>query len=125
MAARDECIDALYEQVRREVPITRTAYGNSLYGWEIEPVMIDGERIGVFIRRGTEVHIHLAADKALMHARRVIRQHIASNLKALGHLTTRSTSDPKAIRFLRRLGFYRVGEDGTLSVFRLDTLKIQ
>lgn len=125
MSARDDCIDALYEQVRQSVPITRTAYGNSLYGWEIEPVMIDGERIGVFIRRGTEVHIHLAADKALMHARRVIRQYITSNLKALGCLTTRSTSDPKVIRFLQRLGFYKVGEDGMLSVYRLDALKIQ
>ncbi len=61
--SRDDLIDQLYAHVRMHMPVSREAYGKSLADWEIVPVMIDGQSIGVRIMRGHEVH-HLLDKKA-------------------------------------------------------------
>lgn len=122
---RDDYIDQLYSQVRYVVPITRAAYAASLAGWEIEPVLMDGQQIGVCIVKDGEIHMSLDKRGALLHARRIIRQHVASALQRFGKLTTRTNSDPEVMRFLQRLGFREIGHDGKLFLMQLDKLSIQ
>lgn len=123
---RDECIDRLYAKVRECMPISRSAYGNSLYDWEIEPVIVGGAVIGILLLNGREIHLQIEKQQALAHMRRVIKQCAAVNLERFGYLTTRADAEDKAtVKFLHRLGFYETGMDGTLTAYRLDTLKIK
>lgn len=122
---RDECIDILYAEVRKEIPISHAAYSNSLYGWDIEPIMANGKQIGVLMLKDHEIHIQLQMDQALIHMRKVIQQCAVNNLARLGYLVTRSFDDKPVIRFLERLGFYQTGKDGQVLFFRLDELKIK
>lgn len=120
---REKLIDQLYMHVRMYVAISREAYGNSLYGWEIVPVIIDGEQIGVRIMLGHEVHHHLDKRAARRHARRIIANYVAEPLARLGYLT--SQTDDAGIPFLRRMGFYEVNRVNGITTMRLDKLKIQ
>lgn len=123
---RDICIDRLYEEVRKHVPISRSVYGDSLCGWVIDPVVVDGEMVGILLLHGREIHLQIEKQQALVHMRSVIKQCAVMNLKRFGYLTTRADADDKStLKFLHRLGFYKTGMDGKLTVYRLDTLKIK
>lgn len=120
---RDSLIDQLYEVIRMHVPITRAAYGNSLCGWDIEPVVIHGEQIGVCLMFGHEIHVQLDRAKTVRCARRVIREVVACPLRRLGFLTTTAAEDD--IPFLARLGFRITEREGRFTKLRLDHLAIQ
>lgn len=120
---REALIDQLYAEVRQHVPITRAAYGNSLYGWDIVPVIIDGQQIGIRIMHGHEVHHQLDRRAAKRHARRIIAQYVAEPLAKLGYLISRT--DDAGIPFLRRMGFYEAGREGAITTMRLDKLIIE
>lgn len=122
---RDQHIDRLYAVVSQYVPISRTAYGNSLFGWDIDPILIDGMEAGLIVMRGPEIHVHIEKHVAVRHARRLIRACITNRLPAHGYLTTRSLPEEKTVRFLKRLGFYQNGMDGRLQCYRLDKLNIK
>lgn len=123
MNDRETLIDALYAEVRKSVPISRAAYGNSLYGWSVEPVLIDGERVGVRIMNGHEVHHQLDKGASKRHARRIIANYVAEPLARLGYLTTRSKDAD--LPFLLRMGFYETGRENGVVTLRLDELKIK
>lgn len=120
---RDDLIDQLYAQVRMYLPMSRAAYGKSLDGWEIVPVMIDAQQIGVRVMQGHEVHHQLDRRAARRHARRIIAQYVAEPLARLGYLISRT--DDAGMPFLQRMGFYATGRDGAITTMRLDQLKIQ
>lgn len=120
---REALIDELYDTVRMYVPISRVAYGNSLYDWEIVPVVIDGLHIGVRIMRGHEVHHKLDKRAARRYARRIIAQYVAEPLARLGYLISRT--DDEDIPFLRRMGFYEVSREAGITTMRLDKLSIR
>jgi len=122
---RQHWIDKLYEQIKAEVPITRAAYGNSLHGWDIEPIMLGDEAIGVYIRRGHETHMSLSKKNALRHARHVIRVYLTANLERLGYLVTRTDGNAADDRFLKRLGYYETGKEGSWTLYSLDKLNIK
>lgn len=125
MSIRSECIDALYEQVKSIIPISREAYSKSLDEWLIEPVVIDGERIGVLLTCGNEIHIQLTKQKALCHARRIIKHYIIKKLHELEFLVTRSMNSESDEKFLKRLGFYETSQIGLTKFYRLDQLAIK
>lgn len=120
---RAELIDQLYEHVRMHLPISREAYGRSLDGWDIVPVMIDGRQIGVRIMCGHEVHHQLDRRAAIRHARRIIANYVAEPLARLGYLISRT--EDADIPFLERMGFYAVSRENGITTMRLDKLKIQ
>lgn len=122
---REMYIDELYSEVRGHVPITRDAYGQSLEGWDIAPVMIDGSKIGLMVTKGSEIHMKLDKRLILLHARRVIGGYVEPMLRRCGALTTRALKGSADIRFLERLGFTEIGMEGKLVLFRLETLKIR
>lgn len=121
--SRDDLIDQLYAQVRMYVPISRKAYAKSLDNWDIVPVMIDGEQIGVRVMNGHEVHHQLDRRAAKRHARRIIAQYVAEPLARLGYLISRT--DDAGMPFLQRMGFYATGREGAITTMRLDKLIIQ
>ena len=120
---REALIDQLYDKVRMHVPISRVAYGNSLHGWDIVPVLIDGQQIGVRIMRDHEVHHMLDKKAARRHARRIIAQYVAEPLARLGYLISRT--EDADIPFLRRMGFYEVAREAGITTMRLDKLTIR
>ncbi len=92
---------------------------------DIEPIIIDGEEIGLVAMRGREIHMQIEKRYALRHARRIIRQYVAPQLSTFGYLTTVSTGEAETLEFLERLGFYKVGGFGSISMHRIDALKIK
>ena len=119
---REICIDMLYSEVRKEVPISREAYNESLMEWEVTPIIKLGEIIGVVIFKDKEIHMHVKKIKAIKHARWIIRGQLEVRLQEFGFLLTRSHDGSDL--FLQRLGFYKTGFDGKLNVYRLDQLRI-
>jgi phenylalanyl-tRNA synthetase beta subunit len=93
--------------------------------FDISQVVIGGTNIGLIAQKGHEIHVQLDKTQALIHARKIIRNHIAPRLEKLGYLTTISTGDEKTERFLKRLGFNVTAKVGSISVHRLDALQIQ
>jgi hypothetical protein len=122
---RDQYIDELYRVVREQVIITRAAYAESLEGWDIEPVLVDGEQVGLMVTKGPEIHFRLDRKKMLVHTRRVIRNYVAPHLARHGFLTTIALSGSKDIDFLERFGFVEIDTKGRAVMFRLDQLKIK
>lgn len=120
---RDDLIDQLYAQVRMYLPISRDAYSKSLDGWEIVPVIIDDQQIGVRIMQGHEVHHQLDKRAARRHARRIIAKYVAEPLVRLGYLISRT--EDADIPFLKRMGFYEVSRACGITTMRLDKLTIQ
>ncbi len=120
---REALIDQLYQKVRMHMPISREAYGKTLDGWDIVPVVIDGAQIGVRIMCGHEVHHMLDKGAARRHARRIIAQYVAEPLARLGYLISRT--EDADIPFLRRMGFYEVARENGITTMRLDKLQIQ
>lgn len=92
---------------------------------DVQPIVIDEVEIGFMVSRGHEVHLKIDQAYALKHARRIIKQYIKPHLDALGYLTTIATGERQTLRFLDRLGFYKVGGFGSMTMHRLDALKIQ
>jgi cytidylate kinase len=122
---RDDDISMLYAEVAKEVPISREAYVDSLKDWTVEPIMMDGERIGVLILRDKEIHMHIVKQEALRHARRIIKYYVQAKLNELGFLVTRSRGSEWDSRFLGRLGFRETHRDGTEVFYRLDKLALK
>lgn len=122
---RDAYIDELYRVVREQVIISRDAYAASLDGWDIEPVLIDGEQVGLMVTKGPEIHFRLDRKKMLVHTRRVIRNYVAPHLKRHGFLTTIALAGSNDIGFLKRFGFVETKTEGRAVMFRLDQLKIK
>jgi hypothetical protein len=112
----------LYSEVSKEIPISRDDYEKSLKGWTVEPITKYCELIGVVISKNREIHMCIKKQKALKHARWIIRCYLSVKLQELGFLETKSLDENDA--FLDRLGFYKIGSDGKLTVYRLDNLKI-
>lgn len=125
MSAREQYIDTLYAEVRQHVPISRDAYSDSLREWDIEPIMNGAEQIGLYIRRGHETHMMMSKKNSLLHARRIIKSYLGSNLERLGYLTTKTDGNEIDNRFLLRLGYYEIGKEDGMTVYRLDKLKIK
>lgn len=125
MSARDDCIDFLYTEVRMQVPISKQAYIASLDGWDVEPIMNGEQKLGVYIRKGHETHMLMSKKNSLLHARHIIRVYLTANLERLGYLTTKTDGNAVDHRFLTRLGYYETGKDGSMTVYRLDQLKIK
>lgn len=122
---RDQYIEELYRVVREQVIISREAYTESLDGWDIEPVLVDGEKVGLMITKGPEIHFRLDRKKMLVHTRRVIRHYVAPHLERHGFLTTMALAGSDDVGFLKRFGFIETGTEGRAVMFRLDQLKIK
>ena len=124
MESRQHCIDILYRHVCETVYIAREVYEETLVGWDVQPIILDVQQIGVSMIRGTEIHISVTPENAIRHARRIIRVCLNENIKKLGNMTTISFKDAETVRFLERLGFYKTGEDETFFSYRIDSTKI-
>jgi len=120
-----DCVGILYNEVSKQVPITRSEYEKTLVGWDVSPINIGGEDIGVMMRQGTEIHICIPKEKALKHARQIIKKCLVENIQKYGYLTTISLKDSGVTRFLERLGFCKTNEDEAFISYRLDTIKIK
>ena len=122
---RDEFIDQLYESARSEVIISRADYAQALDGWDINPVLVDSEQVGLMMTCGPEIHFQLDRKKMLVHTRRVIRNYVEPHLLKHGFLTTMALAGSKDVDFLKRFGFMEVSTNGRAVKFRLDKLKIK
>lgn len=122
---REHYIDMLYDEVKTEVIISRDTYAASLDDWEFFPVVIDGQEAGVVMTKGHEMHTHVIAPYGIKCARRVLRQSVQGQVDRMGYATTRTLDDPKVIRLLERMGFYKTGESDGILDYRLDELKIK
>ena len=120
-----DCVGILYNEVSKQVPITRPEYEKTLVGWDVSPINIGGEDIGAMMLQGTEIHICIPKQKALLHARKIIKKCLVENIQKYGYLTTISLKDSGITMFLERLGFYKTNEDEMFISYRLDTIKIK
>lgn len=114
----------MYEAVSKELPLSREAYVETLIGWDISPLIIDGQRVGAYMIKGHEGHIHVEPQFAKRYARRLIKNYLEPVIKEHGYLTTISFKEPIAKRFLERLGFYKTGEDENFYHYRIDATRI-
>ena len=123
---REQCIDKMYRKVMEEVPISREAFGNSLQGVDIKPMILEGECVGVQTLRGNEIHCMIDRQASLQNMRRLIRMYCAEPLERFGSLTTRcDPNDKRDVVFLHRMGFEDTGLIDGLLHMRLLQLKIQ
>ena len=121
---RQACIDALYTSICNELFITQEQYEETLVGWDLTPLILDGKNIGVVMLRDKEIHVCLDPKQALLHARRIIKMCLDENIKRHTYLTTISFKEPETVRFLERLGFNKTGEDDTFISYRIDQSKL-
>jgi hypothetical protein len=116
-----DLIDRLHEDC--PLFLTREQFEQSLDGWELDPVEVDGRTIGVFLVKGPEIHFakfdqSTANRSHLKRLAQVIAQH--------GYATTRTPKDDaRMLRLNARLGFYKVGEDEWDVHLRIDRLRFK
>lgn len=120
---RDHCISILYAKVLKELPLSREEYEFTLLGWELEPIIIRNEQIGIWLRYDHEVHVELEKPEAIKYGRRIIEEYFKRDLGLLGYLTTTSKKDIQTVQFLERLGFYKTIEDDKFFYYRADQSK--
>lgn len=104
-------IDELWEKTQEKLYVTRDEFDASLVGWSIEPMMLNGDKVGIMTKRGAEFHFVLLGTKTAMPMR-AIKEWLAPQLKQHGHVFTRTPkNEVRQQRFNELIGFFRVGED--------------
>lgn len=90
---------------------------DALDGWEMVPLVIDGETAGIAALDGTEIHFVVSPEwrgRAITRAR--ARDFLTPLIARRGYLTTRALKPtPEQREFLERLGFRNTWtqQDGT------------
>ena len=118
-----DVIELLWRQAEPDVFITREEFVQGLEGWEIEPVLVDGEIMGAFVTKGPALHF------SIFHATRpitmkTIRPRLEAIIAEHGFVTTRTPKDAvRQHRFNRLMGFTPVGEDEFFVHYRLEAIR--
>jgi hypothetical protein len=106
--------DRLWDAVKHTLFCSREEYFAMLDGWEI----IEGA-CGIRISKGSEFH-WLPCGKL---SRTAIRECIQPLIDSYGHAETR-TDNERQKKFNERIGFYRIGENGDETHYRIDTITL-
>lgn len=104
--------DRLWEAAKYTVFCSREEYLATFAGWDIE----EGS-YGIRVSKGPEFH-WLPCGRL---SKAAIRAGIQPLIDAHGYALTR-TPDARQKKFNERIGFYRIGENGDETLYRIDTL---
>jgi len=120
---REQCIDILHKKVFPLLEITKEEYRDSLVGWDIQEMSLEGKYAGVLLTRGAEIHAEIDPIMAQQHARRLLKKYLYGTLSFYGFVTTVSFKDKKYTNFLERLGFKKEYEDEMFYHYKLSEMK--
>lgn len=104
--------DRLWDAVKYTIFCPREDYFKALEGWEIS----EGS-YGIRLNQGPEFH-WLPSGKLNRDA---IREGIQPLIDEYGYAITR-TIDARQKKFNERIGFYRIGENGDETLYRIEAL---
>lgn len=104
-------IDTLWRDVSAKLFITREQFDRDMEGWDVQPIELDGETVGIALRKGPEFHFRsLRTGRHL--TRQLLRDLLRPQLEQYGYVTTRTPKDEaRQRRFNETVGFKVVGED--------------
>ena len=117
---RESCISLLYDHVRPRMTLAQ--YSDTLTWWEIEPIIAGGELTGCALALRDQIHIAVKPEHQGRWARReMVARFLAGRIAEYGPIKAWMFKDnPKALRFVERLGFKRVEDNETQILFQLD-----
>lgn len=117
---RAQAIDALWLVRSPLLFVSREAFEAGLEGWDLAPIVLDGQEIGVAMRKGPEYHFALVGRQVRI-PRRLVEEQFAPQLEAYGHVITRTPKhETRQRRFNEAFGFVRTGEDALDIHYRLE-----
>lgn len=100
-------IEAAWHSVKDRWPCSLEQFSNAAAGWDVHPVLLDGETVGAILVNGPEIHACIAGGYG-----RWFRKEQVAILNAVierhGYAQTHATT-PAGERFVARLGFQKVG----------------
>lgn len=119
---RESIVDLLWDKVEPVLYISKDQFVDSLEGWEIEPLVVEGEIAFVILTRGPEFHfdsLRTGHKIPLSRIRETIERLIATH----GYAETRTPrEDFKQRRVNVLFGCERVGEDEYDIHYRLEKI---
>ena len=120
---REQCIDILYKEITTALPITKKEYKDSLIGWNVQEMYIEGKHAGVCMERGGEIHAVIDPNVARRHTRQLLKKYLYNVITYYGFVTTISFKDEKSLKFLKRLGFEITDSDNLFFYHKLTKIK--
>lgn len=113
-------MDLLWEQASKTLYLTREQWEQTMLGWEIEEVRVQGDLGGAILRKGPELHFAVF-DTGHIATRQIVVDAVKGQLEKYGYVVTRTPKDDKRqARFNALVGFKVTGEDEFDTHFRLD-----
>lgn len=120
---REQLIDIVFAHVTETLFVDQEQVDKALTDWTLKPIEVRGELAGVVMSKGNQIHIVV---KPEFHGKWAIKRNMARTLlqdqiDEYGPLLVHAyKSDEKALRFIERLGFKRIGENAEQITLRLE-----
>lgn len=113
----------LWQKASERLFITREQFDADLESWDIEPIRLGAEVIGVALRRGAEFHFtSLGTGRSLTRA--LLRDILRPQLERYGFIVTRTPKEEaRQRRFNEAIGFVATGEDELDVHYRLERVR--
>lgn len=116
-------VDLLWNDLRGDLYITKDQFVQSLDGWTIDPVSVDGKVAFLTLRKGPRFHFQSLGTRHRI-TRKMIREFLAPIIAEHGYaLTNTPKDDERQRRFNELFGFKAVGEDEFDIYYRLDAMR--
>lgn len=118
---RDAALDALVLALRERVSIDRATADQVFSGFELSAAVSGGEVIGTFLAKGPEVHAAIVpCHRRKWASRSLMRKALDPIMARFGFVQTSVMKDNvKGHDFVTRLGFQPVGENESMTFFRM------
>ncbi len=115
--------EAMWDQIKDSLYITKAQYLEGLAGWNIEVHRVEGEVVGAVLTKGCELHFTTFGKKWSL-TRKDIRDYLVPIIEKYGCVKTKTPKeDERQKRFNTILGFVTDGEDKYFTHYRLDKLR--
>ena len=116
--------DAIWNQVKETLYLTREQFLETLAGWNIDPLYNENGLFAAVLTQGPKFHCMTFGTKWALN-KEILQKYPGSLIAEFGYAETFTPKDDaRQNRFNRRLGFYVTHEDADYIHYRIDRMSI-
>lgn len=100
-------------------------FKNALSDWHIKPVIKNGNVVGIFFHKNSEIHFSILPEyRGKWFSKKIVKEFLLPIFKQYGYLTTK-VSETKSFghKVVKKFGFEFVSKDGFVTTYKLSSLR--
>ena len=120
---RHDCVSMLYERIKDRAGCTLSEYEKAIENWDILKADAGGKLAAIGITKGPEFHV-VAIQPGKWASRRLFSETLGKAIRNYGYAETSvMKGNAEGEKFVQRIGFVKVGENGMTTIYRLEKVK--